>query len=260
MMFISQFVSLPMYSKFIINKQLEMISYYHILAIKNLSSKLKIFFSIKNFSNSETLGKQFCCQYLKINNKNSPFLFQRKMSEIRSNPSYNFLSFSTSEEEEEEEAFFKSLLEECISLRLKVKTTTKRALVRMSQSKHPLEYVQEYVRMAREATIDKENLDYLNHHETFYICDMTDNLQYWIIIVEKESFVVCCENGGLPSHNILSSLQFFEITHHNIAPNCKNESENRYLEKFWNGLVFFKEKGKYCFKDGSIILLIFFLY
>ncbi|ETO10956.1 hypothetical protein RFI_26420, partial [Reticulomyxa filosa] len=202
-----------------------------------------------------------------------PFLFQRKISEIRS----------------EEEAFFKSLLEECISLRLKVKTTTKRALVRMSQSKHPLEYVQEYVRMAREATIDKENLDYLNHHKTFYICDITDNLQYLMIVVEMGSFVVCCENGGLPSHNALSSLQFFEITHHNITPTCldtaklmmvhttdnehskfafnfrrkhygKNERENRYLEEFWNDLVFSKEKGKYCFKDDSTILLISFFF
>ncbi|ETN99937.1 hypothetical protein RFI_37530, partial [Reticulomyxa filosa] len=131
---------------------------------------------------------------------------------------------------------------------------------------------EEYLRMTREATIDKENLDYLNHHRTFYIYDMTDNLQYWMIVVEKESFIVCCENGGLPS------LQFFEITHHNIAPTCldtaksmmvhtmdnkhskfsfgfqgkhygKSERENRYLEKFWNGLVFSKEKGKYCFKS-----------
>ncbi|ETO02861.1 hypothetical protein RFI_34552 [Reticulomyxa filosa] len=72
--------------------------------------------------------------------------------------------------------------------------------------------------MVREVAIDKENLDYLNHHETFYICDMTDNLQYWMIIVEKESFAVCYENGGLPSYNTLSSLQFFKITHHNTVP------------------------------------------
>ncbi|ETO32489.1 hypothetical protein RFI_04628, partial [Reticulomyxa filosa] len=61
----------------------------------------------------------------------------------------------------------------------------------------------EYLRMAREATIDKENLDYLNHHGTFYICNITDNLQYWIIVVEMGSFVVYCENSGLPSHNTL---------------------------------------------------------
>ncbi|ETO15134.1 hypothetical protein RFI_22228 [Reticulomyxa filosa] len=43
--------------------------------------------------------------------------------------------------------------------------------------------------------------------------------------------------------------------------NGKNERDNRYLEKFWNDLVFSKEKGKYCFKDGSTILLIsFFLF
>ncbi|ETN99847.1 hypothetical protein RFI_37620, partial [Reticulomyxa filosa] len=65
-----------------------------------------------------------------------------------------------------------------------------------------------------------ENLDYLNYHETFYICNMTDNLQYWIVLVEKESFVVCCEHGELPSHNILSPLPFFKTTHHNIAPIC----------------------------------------
>ncbi|ETO31773.1 hypothetical protein RFI_05346, partial [Reticulomyxa filosa] len=46
--------------------------------------------------------------------------------------------------------------------------------------------VQEYLRMAREATIDKKNLDYLDHHRTFYIYDMTDNLQYWMIVVKKE--------------------------------------------------------------------------
>ncbi|ETN97535.1 hypothetical protein RFI_39992 [Reticulomyxa filosa] len=68
----------------------------------------------------------------------------------------------------------------------------------------------EYLRMAREATIDKENLDYLNHYKMFYICDITDNLQHWMI-VEKESFIVCCENGGLPLHNTLSSLQFSKL-------------------------------------------------
>ncbi|ETO00901.1 hypothetical protein RFI_36539, partial [Reticulomyxa filosa] len=191
-----------------------------------------------------------------------------------------------------EEAFSKSLLEECISsmiLFLKVKMTTQRTLVRMSQSKHILKNVQEYLRMVGEVTIDKENLDYLNHHETFYMCEMTDNLQYWMIVVEKESFVVCCENGGLPSHNTLSSLQFFKITHHNIASIClstatlmmgpqilkpqkKNhtlffelkkkklnsmkgtfhygksvgtvdESDDRYLEKFCDSIIFSKEKG-----------------
>ncbi|ETO06637.1 hypothetical protein RFI_30755, partial [Reticulomyxa filosa] len=121
-----------------------------------------------------------------------------------------------------------------------------------------------------------------DHHETFYICDITDNLQYWMIVVEMGSFVVYCENGGLPSHNTLSLVQ----THHNIVSICldtvksmmvhttdnkhgkfafdfrgkhygKNERENRYLEEFWNDLVFSKEKGKYCFRGGPTILLFF---
>ncbi|ETO04536.1 hypothetical protein RFI_32861, partial [Reticulomyxa filosa] len=138
--------------------------------------------------------------------------------------------FSNSETlaNKKEKAFFKSLLEECFSSLiplLKVKTT-QRPSVRMSQSKHYLKYVQEYLRMAREVTIDKEYLDYLNHYETFYICNMTDNLQYWMIVVEKESFVVCCENGGLPSHSTLSSLQFFKVTHHNMASICLNTAKS----------------------------------
>ncbi|ETO05365.1 hypothetical protein RFI_32031, partial [Reticulomyxa filosa] len=47
-----------------------------------------------------------------------------------------------------------------------------------------------------------------------------------MVVVEKESFVVCCENGGLPSHNTLSSLQFFKITHHNIAPICLDTAKS----------------------------------
>ncbi|ETO02866.1 hypothetical protein RFI_34547 [Reticulomyxa filosa] len=151
--------------------------------------------------------------------------------------SIQFFKFPTPEEEEE--VFFKSLLEDCISsliLLLKVKTTaTKRASVRMSQSKHTLKCVQEYLGMAREATIGKENLDYLNHHDTFYICDMMDNLQYWMIAVEKESFVVCCENGGLPSHN-LSPLQFFKITHH-IVPICLDTAKSMMVHTTDNNIV-----------------------
>ncbi|ETO07305.1 hypothetical protein RFI_30087 [Reticulomyxa filosa] len=103
--------------------------------------------------------------------------------------------------------------------------------------------VQEYLRMAREATIDKENLDYLNHHKTFYIYDMTDNLQYWMIVVEKE-YVAKTADCRYFKESIMA----------------KNERENRYLEKFWNDLVFSKEKGKYYFKDGSTILLISFFF
>ncbi|ETO02995.1 hypothetical protein RFI_34415, partial [Reticulomyxa filosa] len=123
--------------------------------------------------------------------------------EIRSSLPYNFLSFPTPEEEEE--AVFKSLLELCISS--------------LIQNKHPLKCVQEYLEMIRKVTIDKKNLDYLNHHETFYICNVTDNRQYWMV-VEKESFIVRCENGGLPSSNTLSLLHFFKITHYNIASIC----------------------------------------
>ncbi|ETO02936.1 hypothetical protein RFI_34477 [Reticulomyxa filosa] len=75
----------------------------------------------------------------------------------------------------------------------------------------PSEVVQEYLRMAREITIDKENLDYLDHHKTFYICDMTDNLQYWMIAVEKEL-----------------SLQFFKITYH-IIPICLDTANSMML-------------------------------
>ncbi|ETN98226.1 hypothetical protein RFI_39284 [Reticulomyxa filosa] len=128
-----------------------------------------------------------------------------------------------------EEAFFKSLLEECISSFVpssKSKNDDTESLVRMSQSKHPLEYVQEHLRMIREIIIDKKNLDHLNYHETFYMCDITDNLQYWMIIVEKESFVVCYENSRLLSHNILSSLQFFKLTHHNITPICLDTTKS----------------------------------
>ncbi|ETN99295.1 hypothetical protein RFI_38186, partial [Reticulomyxa filosa] len=202
----------------------------------------------------------------------------------------------------------------------------------------------EHLGMTREVTIDKENLDYLNHYETFYIYNMTDNLQYWMIVVEKELCIVRCKNGRLSLPNTLSSLQFFKITHHNIASICldtaksliihitdvnimssdessnkgshykfflkqilhghdflikdvliyggelltnetlsptvnceeiqgienaitskfafdfggkhysKNvvatdERENRYLEKSREGLIFFKEKGKYCFVE-----------
>ncbi|ETO06368.1 hypothetical protein RFI_31027 [Reticulomyxa filosa] len=206
--------------------------------------KTKNNFSIKSvvilciFLKFRNVCKQFCCQQ----QQNSPFSFSKKMSKIRSSPPYNFLSFPTSEEKE---AFFRSLLEECISslvLLLKVKTTTQRPSVRMSQSKHYLKYVQEYLRMAREVTMDKENLEYLNYHKMFYICDMTDNLQYWMIVVEKESFAVCCENGGLPSHNILSSLQFFKMTHHNVASTCLNTAKSmmqcndigrRFMESFY---------------------------
>ncbi|ETO02986.1 hypothetical protein RFI_34424 [Reticulomyxa filosa] len=66
----------------------------------------------------------------------------------------------------------------------------------------PSEVVQEYLRMAREITIDKENLDYLDHHTTFYICDMADNLQYWMIEVTTPF-----------------QQQFFKITYH-IVPIC----------------------------------------
>ncbi|ETO05972.1 hypothetical protein RFI_31424, partial [Reticulomyxa filosa] len=144
----------------------------------------------------------------------------------------------------EEEAFSKSLLEECISsliLLLKVKTTTQRPSVRMSQNKHHLKYVQEYLRMVCEVMIDKEHLDYLDHHKTFYMCKMTDNLQYWMI-VEKGLFIVCCENGGLPLHNTLLSLQFFKLTHHNIASifflNKKKKQCNdigRHFVEFFHG-------------------------
>ncbi|ETO33995.1 hypothetical protein RFI_03098 [Reticulomyxa filosa] len=107
-----------------------------------------------------------------------------------------------------------------------------------------------------------------------------------MVIVEKESFVVCCENGGLPSHNTLSSLQFFKITHQ-IVPiwfppqvflkvqkqkksnatilEGKNvvtadERENRYLEKFWDGLVFFpKKKGNIVLERSGHIINFFFL-
>ncbi|ETN97508.1 hypothetical protein RFI_40021, partial [Reticulomyxa filosa] len=131
--------------------------------------------------------------------------------------------FQTSEEEEE--AFFKSLLEECLYSLIPC-SESKDDIVRMSQSKHPLKYVQEYLRMAHEVTIDKESLDYLNHHEMFYICGMTDSLQYWMIVVEKKSFVVCCENGGLSSNDTLSSLKLFKIIHHNIASICLNTAKS----------------------------------
>ncbi|ETO12098.1 hypothetical protein RFI_25278 [Reticulomyxa filosa] len=85
---------------------------------------------------------------LKDQQQKSPFSLKKKNVK-------NKIHFPTPEEEE---VVFKILLEEHISSFLKVKTTTQRASVRMIQNKHPLKCVQEYLGMAREITIDKENL------------------------------------------------------------------------------------------------------
>ncbi|ETO04537.1 hypothetical protein RFI_32860 [Reticulomyxa filosa] len=158
------------------------------------------------FSKFSNISKQFY-QYLRANKK-TPFSFSKKNVKIISNPPYNFLSFQT----EEEEAFIKSLLGECISPLIPSK--------------------------------NKENLDYLNHHRTFYICDMTYNPQYWMI-VEKESFAVRYENGGLPSRNTLSSLQFFKITHYNTAPIYLNTAKSVMIYTMdVNIVIFFFKKKK----------------
>ncbi|ETN99400.1 hypothetical protein RFI_38082 [Reticulomyxa filosa] len=122
----------------------------------------------------------------------------------------------------------------------------------MSQSKHHLKYIQEYLRMAREVMIDKEHLDYLDHHKMFYMCDMTDNFQYWMI-VEKESFVVCCENGGLPSHNfIVSSVFQTYISQHRINLLGYCQVNNGSYNSQHRGFFELKKKSSATISEGTL--------
>ncbi|ETO32065.1 hypothetical protein RFI_05052 [Reticulomyxa filosa] len=134
----------------------------------------KIFFKFRNVS------KQFLSVF-KDQQQKSPFSLSTKMSKIRSY--IPFFKFSN-----HRRSIFQKLIGR-VYLVFDPSSKSNDDTVRTSQSKHSLKYVQEYLRMVREVTIDKENLDYLNHHDTFYICDMTDNLQCWMLLKRSHLLV-----------------------------------------------------------------------
>ncbi|ETO02867.1 hypothetical protein RFI_34546 [Reticulomyxa filosa] len=104
------------------------------------------------------------------------------MSEIRSSRPYNFLSFPTPEEEE---AFFKSLLEECIS-----------SLIPSSKSKDDG---------------DKESFSENEPEQT------SSEIIGWLLL-KRSHLLYVAKTANCHHINALSSLQFFKIIHHNITP------------------------------------------
>ncbi|ETO32741.1 hypothetical protein RFI_04375 [Reticulomyxa filosa] len=81
-------------------------------------------------------------------------------------------------------------------------------------------------------------------------------------MLRKWCIVVTLVFRNYTSQHRTNLFGYYQIDDEQQILNGKNERDNRYFEKFWNDLVFSKEKGKYCFKDGSTILLIsfFFIY